>query len=58
MEERSEAFDAVDGTRSGDQELDAADGMRAFAAHRAGTRDHGFVLWKFLQLGLWTQVTT
>lgn len=28
---------------------------RALAEHRAGTRDHGFVLWKYLQLGLWKQ---
>jgi asparagine synthase (glutamine-hydrolysing) len=30
----------------------------ALAAHRAGTRDHGFVLWKYLQLGLWARLTS
>jgi asparagine synthase (glutamine-hydrolysing) len=28
---------------------------KALAAHRDGTRDHGFVLWKYLQLGLWAR---
>ncbi len=36
--------------------LDRSRLTRALAEHRAGTRDHGFVLWKYLQLGLWTQV--
>lgn len=31
---------------------------RAFAQHRAGTREHGFVLWKYFQLGLWAGVAT
>jgi asparagine synthase (glutamine-hydrolysing) len=36
--------------------LDRARLTQALAAHRAGTRDHGFVLWKYLQLGLWARV--
>ncbi len=30
----------------------------ALAAHRSGTRDHGFALWKYLQFGLWAQVSS
>lgn len=35
--------------------LDRSRLTRALAAHRDGSRDHGFVLWKYLQLGLWTR---
>lgn len=35
--------------------FDAAGVESALAEHRSGTRDHGFFLWKLLQLALWKQ---